>query len=54
LAVSLHVSFTHKANSQAKDMILAAAKISGAKELLTEDINRNQDYGGICATNPFI
>jgi predicted nucleic acid-binding protein len=35
-------------------MILAAAKISGAKLLLTEDLNHNQDYGGICAINPFI
>ncbi len=35
-------------------MILAAAKISGAKELLTEDFNHHQDYGGVLAINPFI
>jgi predicted nucleic acid-binding protein len=35
-------------------MILAAAQISGAKELLSEDLNHNQDYGGVRVINPFI
>lgn len=35
-------------------MILAAAQISGAKLLLTEDLNHNQNYGGVRAINPFI
>lgn len=35
-------------------MILAAARASGAKELITEDLNHGQDYGGVRAINPFI
>jgi predicted nucleic acid-binding protein len=35
-------------------MILAAAQSSGAKQLLTEDLNHQQDYGGIRAINPFL
>ena len=35
-------------------IILAAAQSSGAKELITEDLNHGQDYGGIRARNPFI
>jgi predicted nucleic acid-binding protein len=34
-------------------MILAAAKASGARELITEDFNHGQDYGGVLAINPF-
>lgn len=34
-------------------MILAAAKASGARELLTEDLNHGQDYGGVRVVNPF-
>jgi len=34
-------------------MILAAAHVSGARELLTEDLNHGQDYGGVRAVNPF-
>lgn len=34
-------------------MILAAAHASGARELLTEDLNHGQDYGGIRVVNPF-
>jgi predicted nucleic acid-binding protein len=34
-------------------MILAAAQASGARELITEDLNHGQDYGGIRALNPF-
>jgi predicted nucleic acid-binding protein len=33
--------------------ILAAARISGAVELVTEDLNHGQDYDGIRAVNPF-
>lgn len=35
-------------------MILAAAQSSGARELLTEDFNHRQDYGGVTAVNPFL
>ena len=34
-------------------LILAAARASGALELITEDFNHGQDYGGIRAINPF-
>ena len=34
-------------------MILAAAQTSGARELLTEDLNHGQDYDGVRAINPF-
>lgn len=35
-------------------MILAAAHTSGARELLTEDLNHGQDYGGVVVVNPFL
>jgi predicted nucleic acid-binding protein len=35
-------------------MILAAAHASGARELLTDDLNHGQDYGGVRAVNPFL
>ena len=35
-------------------MILAAARTSGARELLTEDLNHGQDYGGVRVVNPFV
>jgi predicted nucleic acid-binding protein len=35
-------------------LILAAARRSGAAELLTEDLSHGQDYGGIHAVNPFM
>lgn len=34
-------------------MILAAARQSGARELISEDFSPGQDYGGIRAVNPF-
>lgn len=34
-------------------MILAAAKASGARELVTEDFSHGQDYDGVLAINPF-
>jgi len=34
--------------------IIAAAQVSGAKELWTEDLNTGQDYGGVVAVNPLI
>ena len=34
-------------------MILAAAQTSGARELLTEDLNHGQQYGSVRAINPF-
>ena len=34
--------------------IVAAAQMSGAKELWTEDLNTGQDYGGVVAVNPLI
>jgi predicted nucleic acid-binding protein len=33
-------------------LILAAARASGASELVTEDLNHGQDYGGVRAVNP--
>lgn len=35
-------------------MILSAAKFSGAKTLITEDLNPGQEYDGIRVINPFI
>lgn len=34
-------------------LILAAARASGASELITEDLNHGQDYDGITVINPF-
>lgn len=34
-------------------LILAAARASGARVLLTEDFNPGQDYGGVRVVNPF-
>lgn len=34
-------------------LILAAARASGASELITEDFNHGQDYDGVRALNPF-
>lgn len=33
--------------------ILAAAKASGCREVLSEDLNHGQDYGGVIVVNPF-
>ncbi len=35
-------------------MIIAAAQVSGASSLYTEDLNHGQDYGGVRAINPFV
>ena len=35
-------------------LIVAAAQTSGARELLTEDLNHGQDYGGVRVVNPFL
>ena len=35
-------------------LILAAARSSGASELITEDLNQNQDYEGVKVINPFL
>ena len=35
-------------------MIVAAAQMSGAHELYTEDLNHGQNYGGVVAINPFV
>ena len=34
-------------------LILAAARASGATELITEDLAHGQDYGGVLVVNPF-
>lgn len=34
-------------------MILAAAQTSGARELISEDLNHGQNYGGVRVINPF-
>ena len=35
-------------------LILAAARASGASELITEDLNHGQNYDGVKVINPFI
>lgn len=35
-------------------LILAAARASGASELITEDLNHGQNYGGVRVVNPFL
>lgn len=35
-------------------MILAAAESSGARELLSEDLNHGQNYGQVSVINPFL
>ena len=35
-------------------LILAAARASGAPELISEDFSHGQDYGSIRAVNPFL
>jgi predicted nucleic acid-binding protein len=35
-------------------LILAAARASGASELITEDFSHGRDYGGIRVINPFV
>lgn len=35
-------------------LILAAARTSGARELITEDLNHGQNYDGVRAVNPFL
>ena len=35
-------------------MFVAAARASGASELLTEDLNHGQYYGGVRVRNPFV
>lgn len=35
-------------------LILGAAHASGAKELITENLNHGQDYGGLRVVNPFL
>ncbi|MFM7101372.1 MAG: PIN domain-containing protein [Verrucomicrobiota bacterium] len=35
-------------------LILAAARASGATELISEDFNHGQDYDGVKAINPFV
>lgn len=34
--------------------ILAAAKAAGCRQLLSEDLNHGQDYGGVIVVNPFL
>lgn len=34
-------------------LILAAARAAGAAELISEDFNHGQNYGGVRAVNPF-
>jgi predicted nucleic acid-binding protein len=35
-------------------LIVSAARASGAREILTEDLNNGQDYGGVRVRNPFL
>ena len=34
--------------------ILAAAKVAGCAQVYSEELNHEQDYGGILVTNPFV
>ena len=34
--------------------IVEAARASGCAEILSEDLNHGQDYGGVLVTNPFL
>lgn len=34
--------------------MLAAARASGASELITEDLSHGQNYGGVKVVNPFL
>ena len=34
--------------------ILAAAKVAGRIKIYSEDLNHEQDYGGILVINPFV
>jgi predicted nucleic acid-binding protein len=34
-------------------LMVAAARASGATELISEDLNHGQDYGGVRVINPF-
>jgi len=34
-------------------LIIVAAQFSGARELITEDLNHGQDYSGVRVINPF-
>lgn len=47
-AARLHTSISHW-----DAMILAAARTSGARELLTEDLHHGQDYDGGRIVNSF-
>ena len=34
-------------------LILATARLAGCAEVYSEDLNADQDYGGVCVRNPF-
>jgi predicted nucleic acid-binding protein len=35
-------------------LVVAAARVSGASELISEDLNHGQDYGEVRVINPFL
>lgn len=52
----VHAGFAEQARWQLSfwdALILAAARNSGASELISEDFNHGQNYGGVRAVNPF-
>lgn len=52
----LHAGLVEKSRWQLSlwdAMILAAARASGARELISEDFSNGQDYDGILVINPF-
>jgi predicted nucleic acid-binding protein len=52
----LHTAFGEQARWKISfwdALIMAAARASGARELLTEDLSHGQDYGGVRVVNPF-
>ena len=53
----LEAAFADKARwkiSLWDSLILAAARKSGATQLITEDLNHGQDYAGVTVVNPFL
>lgn len=53
----LHSALAIKARYQTSywdAAILAAAKAAGCRQLLSEDLNHGQDYGGVIVVNPFL
>jgi len=56
-AVLMHAAFATRARYGISDWdaaIVEAARMLGCHQILTEDLQHGQDYGGVRATNPFL